>query len=96
MKYFFHPEAMQEFGEAVDYYEECEKGLGIEFVAEIYKGIELISQYPEAWHLLSKQTRRYLISRFPYGVIYRKNEDSIFILAIMQLNREPNYWKKRH
>lgn len=68
MRFFFHPEAIREFSEAVDYYEDCEKGLGVEFVKEVYKGIELISQYPEAWHRLSKHVRRFLLSRFPYGV----------------------------
>ena len=32
---------------------------------------------------------------FPYGVIYQIIEDEVIIIAIMQLNREPDYWKKR-
>lgn len=45
-EYRLPSEASREFGEAVDYHEDRVKGLGIEFVAEIYRGIELISQYP--------------------------------------------------
>jgi len=33
--------------------------------------------------------------RFPYGVIYQISEDEVLIVAIMQLNRKPNYWQSR-
>ena len=35
MKFSFHPEAEAEFGEAVDYYEGVEPGLGLDFAAEV-------------------------------------------------------------
>ena len=96
MKINFHPEAMREFIEAVDYYENLGRGLGVDFVKEIYIGIDLISLYPQAWHRVSKHARRFLIHRFPYGIVYRKEGKMIYVLAIMRLNREPNYWKERH
>ncbi len=37
-----------------------------------------------------------MIHRFPYGIIYRYDENDLYILAIMMLNREPDYWKNRH
>jgi len=33
--------------------------------------------------------------RFPYGVIYQIAEGWIIIIAIMQMNRKPDYWKER-
>jgi len=47
--------------------------------------------FPEAWSKMSENTRRCLVNRFPYGVIYSTNEEEIIILAVMQLNREPGY-----
>jgi len=35
MKYLFHPDAEQEFNAAIDYYEECKTGLGLEFANEV-------------------------------------------------------------
>jgi hypothetical protein len=35
------------------------------------------------------------MKRFPYGVIYQTTNEEIFIIAVMHLNREPNYWKTR-
>jgi len=34
MNFFFHSEAMAEFESAVDYYEQCQPGLGLEFAEE--------------------------------------------------------------
>ena len=95
MKYSFHPSAIIELHEAINYYEECQVGLGLEFVKEIYSTIQRIIHFPEAWSNLSRNTRRCLSNRFPYGVIYQITENEIFIIAVMQQNREPDYWKKR-
>jgi len=48
MKYFFHPDAENELNIAIDYYEECKKGLGIEFAKEVQKTIQRIIQFPNA------------------------------------------------
>ena len=95
MKVSFHPEAKEEFFEPINYYEECQEGLGLEFAREIYSTIQRINHFPEAWSKMSENTRRCLVNRFPYGVIYSITGDEIIILAVMQLNREPGYWKKR-
>ncbi len=95
MNISFHPDAKQELYTAIDYYEKCQKGLGLEFAKEIFSTIQRIAQFPEAWAKLSKNTRRCLVNRFPYGVIYQKDIGHINIIAIMQLNKKPNYWKKR-
>jgi len=95
MKYFFYPAAKTELIEAIDYYEDCQPGLGLEFTKEIYSTIHRIIQYPKAWSPLSKNTRRCLANRFPYGIIYQILDKEILVIAVMQLNREPSYWKKR-
>ncbi|HMN16522.1 MAG TPA: hypothetical protein PKD03_02830 [Ignavibacteriaceae bacterium] len=48
MIFSFHPEAEQEFIQAIEFYEEKEKGLGREFAFEIYSSIERILSYPKA------------------------------------------------
>ncbi|MDD5772976.1 MAG: type II toxin-antitoxin system RelE/ParE family toxin [bacterium] len=95
MNYSFHPEAEKELLEAINYYNECQDKLGIEFAKETYKSIQNILLFPKAWAPLSSNTRRYLINRFPYGVIYQITEKEIYIIAIMQLSRKPNYWENR-
>jgi hypothetical protein len=40
MNYSFHPEAKTELLQAVEYYENCSIGLGLEFSEEIYSSIQ--------------------------------------------------------
>ena len=95
MKFYFHPDAEDEFDMAVEYYEQFQPGLGLEFAEEVYAAIARIIQYPDAWSALSKNSRRCLVSRFPYGVIYQIKSSSLRIIAIAHLNRRPGYWKER-
>ncbi|QKF74408.1 putative toxin-antitoxin system toxin component [Aliarcobacter faecis] len=95
MKYSFHLEAETELNTYIDYYEECKQGLGLDFANEIYKTIQRIIDFPKAWQILNDDIRRCLTNRFPFGIIYYLKNDEIIILAIMQLNRKPNYWNSR-
>ncbi len=95
MKYSFHPAAEKELNDTIDYYNERQNGLGLEFTKEIYRTIQNILSFPDAWALLSANTRRCLTNRFPHGVIYQTTDKEIFIIAVMQLNREPEYWRDR-
>ncbi len=95
MKFYFHEQAEAEFEKAVEYYEGCRPGLGLEFSQEIYATISRIIQYPEAWAQLSRRTRRCLANRFPFGIIYQIKSESVRIIAVADLRRHPDYWHDR-
>jgi plasmid stabilization system protein ParE len=95
MKYSFHPLAVAELNEAIDYYEELQSDLGLEFAKEIFSSIQRVIEFPKAWSPLSLNTRRCLVNRFPYGIIYQILDNEILIIAVMQLNRKPSYWECR-
>jgi plasmid stabilization system protein ParE len=95
MNYSFHPEAEREFLEAVDYYEGREESLGFDFAVEVYATIARATEYPKAWPILEGEVRRCQTRRFPYAVLYSVEADSIFVLAVMHLHRDPDYWKHR-
>ena len=69
MNFVFHTSAREELNRAVDYYEECEAGLGYDFLEEVYATIKRIQAYPEAWTHFSSRTRRCLTHRFPFSVV---------------------------
>ena len=87
--------AEAEFFDAISYYNIQSEGLGYEFAAEVKRTIGRIIQYPEAWTRLSKRTRRCRTNKFPYGVIYQVKEETLLIVAIMHLGRDPQKWKSR-
>ena len=95
MTYSFHPEAEAEFVDAINYYEKCENGLGEDFSLEVNSTIRNILAFPAAWPTMDEPVHRCFTHRFPYGVLYSTENDNIFILAVMHLHRQPDYWKKR-
>jgi toxin ParE1/3/4 len=95
MTFVFHPEAKAEFSAAIDYYESLNAGLGFDFSIEVFSTIQNVADYPTAWPILEGDVRRCLVNRFPYGVLYSVEEDRIYVLAVMHLHRDPDYWKER-
>ncbi len=95
MKIRFFDPAEAEFLEAISFYNSQSEGLGYEFAVEVHRTIQRIIQYPEAWAKLSERTRRCRTNRFPYGVIYQVREETLLIVAVMHLSREPQTWKSR-
>jgi plasmid stabilization system protein ParE len=97
MKILFVSAAEKEFVAAIEFYEMEMPGLGQAFIQEIEKSLHRITQFPKSYTALSKNTRRCLVSRFPYGIIfeYQESENLILIFAIANLHRKPDYWKNR-
>lgn len=89
------PAAKQELREAGRYYEERRNGLGESFFVEVERTAQRIVEYPEAWPLISGEIRRCLVNRFPFALLFRIEPERIYVLAIMHLCREPNYWRTR-
>jgi toxin ParE1/3/4 len=95
MRLSVHEEAEAELDRAVEYYESCRIGLGLEFLEEVYAAIARIIEFPTAWSPISRRTRRCLVSRFPFGIIYEVKSDALRILAVADLRRRPGYWRGR-
>ncbi len=91
----YHPLAAQELDDAHDYYETQQEGLGLTFVHAVHETEKRIAHFPVAWQALSPNSRRALVSRFPYGLIYHIGDETITILAIADLHKKPRYWKGR-
>ena len=96
MKFSFHPDADTEFFASIEYYEQCESGLGHDFSIEVYSAVQIILKHPTAWLIIEDDVRRCLINRFPFGILYSIEENGIYILAVMNLHRDPEYWKYRN
>ena len=95
MTFSFHPEASAEFQGAVAYYEERQTGLGLDLALEVQAAIQSIVAFPHAWPVIEGDIHRCLVPRFPYGILYATGPAEIWILAVMNLHRDPEYWKHR-
>lgn len=91
----FHPEAAIELEAAVDFYDRHSPGLGVDLRKEVEAAVERIRATPLRWSPYSKRTRRFLIRRFSYLVIYRELSTKILIIAVAHGSRRPGYWHDR-
>jgi len=91
----FHSEARREFFRSANYYEDQVVGLGDIFIDEVENVLEVIEQYPSSGTKITSTERRFLVSRFPYGIVYTVEDDLIMIFAIMSLKQKPGYWESR-
>ncbi len=92
MQVIYHSGAEAEAVEAASYYGERVPALGIEFLAELDRSVAAIHDSPKSWRIISHDIRRYLMSRFPFGIYYRIRPDHIRILAVKHHSRHPAYW----
>lgn len=95
MKVLLDPLAKAEMRDAAFFYQECQNGLGQEFLDKVELAFEEITHRPMTWRFVKGRFRRYLIHRFPYAVIYAVEGDTIYVAAIMHLKRKPDYWQDR-
>ncbi len=91
----FHPDIADDLRGSYQWYERQSEGLGYELLDEIESSYEAIIDFPEAWSPFLYGFRRYLLSRFPYSIIYKIEEKMIYIIAIMHNSRKPNFWLER-
>ena len=95
MRIEFLKVAETELNEAIAYYNSQSEGLGFEFAAEIKRTLERIVLHPDAWMPISERSRRCRTNRFPYAIIYQLRDETILIVAVMHLSRDPIKWEKR-
>jgi plasmid stabilization system protein ParE len=94
-KVIVRPEAEDDLKEAFSWYEDKRKGLGYDFLLQVDAGINFINRYPEIHPIEYKGTRKYVIKRFPYKIIYFIEEEKIIILAVIHGKRRPDLIKER-
>jgi toxin ParE1/3/4 len=91
----YHATARQELAEAGRFYSSVSPELGGSFFAIYDKAIADFRQFPNGFPKVEGDFRRYPLRRFPFGVCYRVDVDTIRILAFAHNRRHPDYWKRR-
>jgi hypothetical protein len=75
VKHEFHPEALEEYEEAANYYAAQQSGLELRFIAAVENAISLVLEDPSRWRPFDEDVRRCLTRTFPYGVLYTIEPD---------------------
>ncbi|MEQ8785394.1 MAG: type II toxin-antitoxin system RelE/ParE family toxin [Pirellulaceae bacterium] len=91
----FHPEARLETFEAFDWYAARSMEAAHAFQQELADAGRAIQSHPELWASYLFGTRRYLLKRFPFVLVYRVTPARIEIVAVAHGRRNPGYWRRR-
>jgi len=91
----FHEAALDELEQAATWYEQNSPELGDGFFAEIEHAVRCIRDNPEAWPAYIRETRQFILSRFPFSVVYRNRGNVTEVVAVRHHRRRPAYWIER-
>ena len=90
-------EAIQDYDEAVAWYEQQKAGLGFDFSYYLALTIEQIETFPAAHPLLYNNRRVAVMRKFPYKVffLFTETQPNIMVFAILHDKRHPDFWRNR-
>ena len=90
-----HPRAVEDIQEARDWYHAQDETAARAFFSEIEGALDRIIERPEAWPPFVHGTRRFLLRRYPFSVVYRLTPSAIQIVAVAHSKRRPGFWRAR-
>jgi plasmid stabilization system protein ParE len=91
----WHEGAAADVKSAVVWYRGRSPKAASDFVEELDRAVDTIREAPERWPIATSNTRRFLLWRFPFCIIYSEQEDVIIIWAVAHSSRRPEYWVRR-
>lgn len=96
MRIEYHPAIEAELAEIRDYCNERSQNLGDDFINEFERQVLRIATIPTRWMCVRGDTRRALMKRFPYLILFRVVDDSMVrITVIKHERRHPSYGRHR-
>lgn len=90
-----HPEAELDLLEGAAFCLARSEVAAERFVGDVESALSLISEAPGRWPLYRAGSRRFVMSAFPYSIIYRAIETQIQVFAVAHAKRRPLYWTRR-
>ena len=89
------PDAERELEDAFWWYEGQRSGLGLELQLAFDAVVENLRRLPDGHELVALKTRKALLRRLPYLVLYAVEAERILITAVFHGRRDPQRWSDR-
>ena len=87
--------ATAELSEALSWYRDRSLRVAEELWLRVRDARRSILLYPLASPLIERRARRFILSGFPYDLVYVVIDEEIVIVAFAHHSRQPRYWKSR-
>lgn len=89
-KLILKPRAEDDLSEGIQWYESRLKGLGLRFLSQVEKYLEIIRKNPFQYPIRKKQYRETFIKKFPYIIIYEIIENEIVVYSVFNTYQNPD------
>jgi toxin ParE1/3/4 len=80
---------------ATVWYLERNERVAAAYEAELSRAFTEIERRLETWPHHHHGTRRILLRRFPYEVVYKIYSEVVLLVAVAHCKRKPGYWRPR-
>lgn len=87
MRIEYHPAIGSELAENRDYYNDRSQHLGDDFVNEFERHVLRNAAIPTRWMVVRGDTRRALMKRFPYVILFRVIVDAVIRITVIKHER---------
>ena len=94
MKIAVLPSAMDDLAAGFAFYEKQEAGLGSYFLDSVFADVDSLKLYAGI-HRRVFGFYRLLAKRFPYAIYYAMDAEQVFIRAILDCRRDPNWIRRK-
>ena len=88
-------EAQEEINSAFEYYLQRNPTVADAFLTQIEIALKQIVAHPNFHPPYTKNSRRNILEKFPYSVIFREKEETILVVAVAHAKRRFGYWLSR-
>jgi len=90
-----HPAAEAEARAAWLRYRAYDLAVARRFETALDRAIDRVADSPNRWPSYLHGTRRLVLRRFPFSIVYRVDTERVLIIAIAHQRRRPGYWARR-
>lgn len=87
--------AINELGDASDYYNNQKSGLGSEFEEEVFSLFDVIKKNPLLFSVKFARIHEAVVKRFPFVVNYEVIGKEIVVLSVFHVKKHPSKKVKR-
>lgn len=83
-----HPLVRADLSDAINWYEDQQPGLGLEFAADFLSHYRQLGSDAQVYSVRFASVRRLNLDRFPYGLFYVIRTPEIWLLAVLHASRD--------
>ncbi len=91
----FHVVAQSEYDDALSWYAKRDTTAADGFVAEVGRATAMMAAFPDPCAPYDRTHRYWLLRKYPFALVYRREEGTIVVVAVAHNRQRPGYWKDR-